>query len=94
MEQALNIPPALAEAAGRVHLHAASVHLAQVAFLSDLIRLQSYTGQEGPAVDRTLVEMRRCGFADVRTDSAGGMLRACSIPYYQRPPIVSAINAF
>lgn len=74
MEETLYIPPALAEAAGRVHLHAAGVQQAQVAFLADLIRLQSYTGQEGPAVERTLVEMGRCGFAGVRTDSAGDAL--------------------
>jgi putative selenium metabolism hydrolase len=43
-------------------------------FLSDLIRIQSYTGQEGPAVERTLVELRAIGCDEVWTDSAGNAL--------------------
>lgn len=45
-----------------------------VTFLSDLIRIQSYTSQEGPAVQRTLEELRKIGCEEVWTDSAGNAL--------------------
>jgi putative selenium metabolism hydrolase len=70
----LNIPERLIEAAGRVRQQAQSIRQAQIDFLADLIRLKSYTGAEGPAVQRTLAEMRACGLAEVRTDSAGDAL--------------------
>ena len=70
----LNVPDKLAEAAERVRHHAQSLKQAQIDFLADLIRIKSYTGQEGPAVDRTLAEMRACGFNQVHTDSAGNAL--------------------
>jgi len=70
----LNIPDTLSEAAERVRQHAQSVKQAQIDFLSDIIRLKSYTGEEGPAIERTLAEMERCGFNNVRTDSAGDAL--------------------
>lgn len=70
----LHIPGALAQAAERVRQHAQKIQQAQIDFLADLIRLKSYTGQEGPAVERTLAEMRTCGFRDVRIDSAGDAL--------------------
>jgi putative selenium metabolism hydrolase len=70
----IDIPPPLAQAAERVHRFAQTIRQAQIDFLVDLIRLKSYTGQEGPAVERTLVEMRACGFADVRLDQVGNAL--------------------
>ncbi len=45
-----------------------------VDFLSDLIRIQSYTSQEGPAVQRTLEELRKIGCEEVWTDSAGNAM--------------------
>ena len=58
----LKIPAILAEAAERVRQYAQTVQSAQTDFLADLIRIKSYTGEEGPAVERTLAEMRACGF--------------------------------
>lgn len=72
--QTLSVPAVLAEAAERVHQHAQTLRSAQVDFLADLIRLKTYTGQEGPAVERTLAEMRACRLHQVRTDSAGDAL--------------------
>ena len=43
-------------------------------FLSDLIRIQTYTGHEYPAVERTLEELKRIGCDDVWMDSAGNAL--------------------
>ena len=43
-------------------------------FLADLIRIRSYTGQEGPAVERTLQELRAIGCDEVWMDSAGNAL--------------------
>lgn len=43
-------------------------------FLADLIRIRSYTGQEGPAVERTLRELRAIGCDEVWMDSAGNAL--------------------
>ncbi len=43
-------------------------------FLADLIRIRSYTGQEGPAVERMLQELRAIGCDEVWTDSAGNAL--------------------
>lgn len=45
-----------------------------VQFLADLIAIRSYTGQEGPAVERTLRELRAIGCDKVWTDSAGNAL--------------------
>ncbi len=45
-----------------------------VNFLGDLIRIQSYTSQEGPAVERTLTELRKIGCDEVWVDSAGNAL--------------------
>ncbi len=64
----------MAEAAERVRQYAQTIQSAQINFLSDLIRIKSYTGQEGPAVERTLVEMNHCGFDKVRFDKAGNAL--------------------
>ena len=43
-------------------------------FLADLIRIRSYTGQEGPAVERTLRELAAIGCDEVWMDSAGNAL--------------------
>jgi len=43
-------------------------------FLGDLIRIQSYTGHETPAVERTLAELKLIGCDEVWTDSAGNAL--------------------
>ena len=45
-----------------------------VKFLGDLISIRSYTGEETPAVERTLEEMRDLGFDEVWMDSAGNAL--------------------
>lgn len=45
-----------------------------VNFLGDLIRIQSYTSQEAPAVERTLTELRKIGCEEVWVDSAGNAL--------------------
>lgn len=46
----------------------------QQQFLADLIAIRSYTGEEGPAVARTLQELRAIGCDDVWMDSAGNAL--------------------
>jgi acetylornithine deacetylase/succinyl-diaminopimelate desuccinylase-like protein len=46
----------------------------QARFLADLIRIRSYTGQEKPAVERTLAELRAIGRDEVWQDSAGNAL--------------------
>ncbi len=46
----------------------------QARFLADLISIRSYTGQERPAVDRTLQELRAIGCDEVWMDSAGNAL--------------------
>ena len=71
-----NIPDHLSKAARRVRRRAEEVRQAQIDFLADLIRLKTYTGEEGPAVERTLAEMRARGFAQVRMDRAGDALGA------------------
>ena len=43
-------------------------------FLADLIRIRSYTGQERPAVERTLEELAAIGCDEVWMDSAGNAL--------------------
>ena len=68
------IPEALAQAAARVRQHAEKFHQSQIDFLGDLIGIKSYTGEEGPAVERTLAEMRSAGFDAVETDRAGNAL--------------------
>lgn len=45
-----------------------------VNFLADLVRIKSYTGEEGPAVERTLQELRAIGCDKVWMDSAGNAL--------------------
>jgi len=64
----------LRELAG--HISALSEIMAgrQARFLVDLIRIRSYTGQERPAVERTLEELRAIGCDDVWMDSAGNAL--------------------
>jgi putative selenium metabolism hydrolase len=46
----------------------------QQQFLADLIRIKSYTGQEGPAVARMLEELDAIGCDEVWMDSAGNAL--------------------
>lgn len=70
----MTIPPHLAEAAERVKGQAETIAQAQIAFLSDLIRLKTYTGEEGPAVERTLAEFHALGFGQARTDAIGDAL--------------------
>jgi putative selenium metabolism hydrolase len=69
-----NIPNSLILAAKQVRQHAQTIRQAQINFLADLIRIKSYTGEEGSAVERTLVEMEACSFQNIRTDSAGNAL--------------------
>jgi putative selenium metabolism hydrolase len=46
----------------------------QTRFLADLVSIRSYTGQERPAVERTLQELRTIGCEEVGLDSAGNAL--------------------
>jgi len=62
------------ELAGRISEAAAALAGQQQQFLADLIAIRSYTGQEGPAVERTLRELRAIGCDDVWRDSAGNAL--------------------
>ena len=55
------VPAHLTGAAGRIRDEASRYAQGQVDFLSDLIRLRSYTGEEGPAVERTVAELRAGG---------------------------------
>lgn len=70
----MEIPTLLNEAAEKVRRQAETIRQAQIDFLADLIRLKTYTGQEGPAVNRTLREMRDCGLSNVQPDKAGNAL--------------------
>ena len=69
-----DVPDPLAEAADRVKQRAPALAEAQTTYLSDIIALRTYTGEEGPAIERTLEEMSACGFDDVRTSTAGDAL--------------------
>jgi len=60
--------------ARRVQAQAAALAERQARFLADLIAIRSYTGQEGPAVERTLQELRAIGCDEVWRDSAGNAL--------------------
>ncbi len=79
----LTIPPQLMEAAERVRQYAHTIQPSQIDFLADLIRIRSYTGEEGPAVERTLQEMRTCNFSAVRTDNAGSALATIGTGKYR-----------
>ncbi len=68
------IPNHLAEAAQKVRAQTQSIQRAQITFLADLIRLKTYTGEEGPAIERTLSEMKTLALSDVRTDTIGDAL--------------------
>ena len=73
-EETIEVPTELAEAADRIIERAPALAPGQIEYLSDIIRLRSYTGEEGPAVERTLAEMEAGGFEDVRPASAGDAL--------------------
>ncbi|MCA2002778.1 MAG: hypothetical protein LDL51_13005, partial [Chloroflexi bacterium] len=45
-----------------------------VKFLADIVRIRTYTGEEAPAVERTLEELRAIGCDKVWMDSAGNAL--------------------
>jgi putative selenium metabolism hydrolase len=64
----------LNELAVRIKDAAEDLYPSMVNFLSDLIRIRTYTGEEGPAVERTLVELRAIGCDKVWMDSAGNAL--------------------
>ncbi len=69
-----SLPEHVIAAARQVRSSAPAIAQAQIDFLADLIRLRTYTGEEGPAAKRTLDEFQRLGFAGVRTSSAGDAL--------------------
>jgi putative selenium metabolism hydrolase len=60
--------------ARQVQALAAAFAERQTRFLADLITIRSYTGQEGPAIERTLQELRAIGCDEVWRDSAGNAL--------------------
>ena len=62
------------EFANRINTLAHQMTERRERFLADLIRIRSYTGQEGPAVERTLQELRAIGCDEAWTDSAGNAL--------------------
>lgn len=64
----------LKEVAARIQNTAESMYPNMVDFLSNLIRIRSYTGQEKPAAERTLAELRAIGCDKVWMDSAGNAL--------------------
>ena len=64
----------LHDLAGRVSALSEAMADRQTRFLADLIRIRSYTGQEKPAVERTLEELRAIGCDEVWQDSAGNAL--------------------
>jgi putative selenium metabolism hydrolase len=64
----------LNEQAARIQDAAETLYPSMVNFLSDLIRIRTYTGEEGPAVERTLAELRAIGCDKVWMDSAGNAL--------------------
>ena len=66
--------PDLNVLAARIQDKAETLYPYMVNFLSDLIRIRTYTGEEGPAVERTLVELRAIGCDKVWMDSAGNAL--------------------
>ena len=64
----------ITDLAGRVSALSEAMADRQNRFLADLIRIRSYTGQEKPAVERTLAELRAIGCDEVWQDSAGNAL--------------------
>ena len=62
------------ELANRISTLAEAFALQQQRFLADLIRIRSYTGDEGAAVQRMLQELRAIGCDEVWMDSAGNAL--------------------
>lgn len=64
----------LRELGVQVQAAADGLYPAMVRFLSDLIRIRSYTGQEQQAVERTLAELNAIGCDEVWMDSAGNAL--------------------
>ena len=66
----------LHDLAGRVSALSAAMADRQNRFLADLIRIRSYTGQEKPAVERTLAELCAIGCDEVWQDSAGNAVGA------------------
>jgi putative selenium metabolism hydrolase len=60
--------------ARRVRAAARALAPQQTQFLADLIAIRSYTGEEGPAVERTLRELQTIGCDKVWMDSAGNAL--------------------
>ena len=82
-QRGFTVPADLALAAEQVKAAAPALADPQVEFLSDIIRHRTYTGEEGPAVERTLEEMRSSGFDDVRTASAGDALGTVGTGRYQ-----------
>jgi putative selenium metabolism hydrolase len=65
---------AMVDLAKRVSAAAAALAPRQQKFLADLIAIRSYTGEEGPAVERTLQELRAIGCDEVWRDTAGNAL--------------------
>lgn len=65
------LPP---ELIARVQALSAEMTERRERFLADLIRIRSYTGQERPAVERTLQELKAIGCDEVWMDSAGNAL--------------------
>lgn len=62
------------ELKAKIETLAEEMNQKMVDFLSDLIRIQSYTSHEGPAVQRTLEELRKIGCHEVWMDSAGNAM--------------------
>jgi putative selenium metabolism hydrolase len=73
--QPQTLPPVeLKTLAARISQASQELAEQQARFLADIISIRSYTGQERPAVDRTLQELRAIGCDEVWMDSAGNAL--------------------
>ena len=59
----------ISNVAARVSAAAAAMAEQQQRFLAELIAIRSYTGEEGPVVERTLQELRAMGCDDVWMDT-------------------------
>lgn len=70
MKDKYNLP----ELSKKIDEAANSINDKMTAFLADLIRIRSYTGEEKPAVERTIEELKSIGCDKVWIDSAGNAL--------------------
>ena len=66
--------PPIDQIARQIHTLSVAMAGRQAQFLADIIAIRSYTGQEAPAVQRTLQELKAVGCEETWMDSAGNAL--------------------